>query len=115
MMLRYLISFYKYFKKEKTDKSTYRQVEAITSLAMRKYKVAIIELYHIAGHHRKRLIITKTKRGKLWSKKQYNKILAKSFKDHIHLSYGQCASVIDYERLKNDFTYWSKKFFLARS
>tara|TARA_R110000824_G_scaffold19321_2_gene75024 strand:- start:998 stop:1342 length:345 start_codon:yes stop_codon:yes gene_type:complete len=113
-MWYFLISFCKKLKQRRVDKITRRRVNEASSLALRKYKIAVLELYNIAGSKRRRLILAKTKAGTLWSKKQYNKILIKSLEGHPHLDYSQCTAVINYLNLSHDFTYWSKIFFLKR-
>ena len=114
MILKYLTSLYKRFKERRVDARTRRRVNNFALLTLRKYKIAILELHHLSGPKRKRLIAAKARAGTLWSKRQYNKVLAKALKDHIHLNYDECIEVINYKKLKEDFTYWSKKFFLAQ-
>jgi|6_EtaG_2_1085325.scaffolds.fasta_scaffold28819_4 hypothetical protein len=114
-MWRYLLSLYKKLKQKRVDNLTRRRINEASYLVLRKYKVAVLELYNIAGPKRRRLIIAKTKAGTLWSKKQYNKILVKSLEGDPHLDYFQCTGVINYLNLRHDFIYWSKIFFLKHA
>jgi|TARA_R110000824_G_scaffold14091_2_gene60417 hypothetical protein len=111
-MLRYLMSLYKAYKQKKIDRVESRLIYDLSLLALRTYKGGLIEAYDLAGPQRRKLILFKIKAGTIWSKRQYNKILAKILISRLDLTYEKCVAVLDYVYLRNDFTYWSKKFFL---
>ena len=113
-MLRYLMSLFQKLKQVQLTKETRWRIAEASWLALRKYKVAVIRLHKLAGPSRRGLIERRGLTGTLWSTGQFNRILAKILKDCDHLTYSQCRGSIPYDKLKQDFDYWSKKFFASR-
>jgi hypothetical protein len=113
-MFQYINSFFKKHKQRQQHKRLRRSAKYIGSIALRKYKIALIDLFTSAGPQRKKLILLKTKTGNIWSKRQFNKILAKVLKRHPTITYNECIMYLDYVYLKNDFILCNKNFFLTQ-
>jgi len=113
-MFRYIYSCYKDYKEKRLRKRKGKQVNHLASLVLRKYKIALIDLFEASGPQKRRLILLKIKRGNIWSTRQFNKILAKVVENHPLLEYEDCIKLIDYSLLRTDFTDWNKNFFLPR-
>jgi hypothetical protein len=111
-MLRTIFSFIKSFKARQTAKKHRRAIEYMSSIAVRKYKVALIDAFERGGPHTKQLIILRIKAGNIWSQRQFNKILTKIFAKNSELSSEACLPYVDYSAAKAEFATWSKKFFL---
>ena len=114
-MLRYLMTLFQKLKEKTLSKDTRWKIVEASWLALRKYKVAVMKLHKLSGPARTRLIERRAAGGSLWSTRQFNRILAKILRDCDHLTYSQCRGSIPYDKLKQDFDYWSKKFFASRS
>jgi hypothetical protein len=113
-MFRYIYSWFKDHKEKRLRTHKGKQVSYLASLALRKYKIALIDLFETSGPQKRRLILLKIKGGNVWSARQFNKILAKVVEKHPLLLYEDCTKLIDYALLKSDFTDWNKNFFLPR-
>jgi len=113
-MVRYIYSWFKDYKEKRLRKRKGKQVNHLASLVLRKYKIALIDLFEASGPQKRRLIFLKIKRGNIWSTRQFNKILANVVEKHPLLTYEDCTKLIDYSLLKTDFTDWNKNFFLPR-
>jgi hypothetical protein len=113
-MFRYVYSWFKDYKEKRLREHKGKQVSHLASLVLRKYKIALIDLFEASGPQKRRLILLKIKGGNIWSTRQFNKILAKVVAKHPLLLYEDCTKLIDYSLLKTDFTDWNKNFFLPR-
>ena len=113
-MFRCVYSWFKDYKEKRIRKRKGKDANYLASLALRKYKIALIDLFEASGPQKRRLILLKIKRGNIWSTRQFNKILAKVVEKHSLLTYEECTKLIDYSLLKTDFTDWNKNFFLPR-
>ena len=113
-MFRYVYSWFKDYKEKRVRKRKGKAANYLASLALRKYKIALIDLFEASGPQKRRLILLKIKGGNIWSTRQFNKILAKVVENHPLLEYEDCTKLIDYTLLRTDFTDWNKNFFLPR-
>ena len=113
-MIRYLISLFQNLRQKRVSKETRWRISEVSWLALRKYKVAVIRLHKLAGPGRRRLIERRAATESLWSKGQFNRILIKTLRGCDHLTYSQSSGFIPYDKLKQDFDFWSKKFFASR-
>ena len=86
----------------------------IGALVLRKYKLALIDLFERSGPEKRKLILLKIKGRRIWSTRQFNKILKHTLLKYPALTYDQCIDLIDYNTLKTDFTEWNKNFFLPQ-
>lgn len=113
-MFRYIYSWFEDSKERRLRKRKGKQVNHLASLVLRKYKIALIDLFEASGPQKRRLILLKIKRGNIWSLRQFNKILENVVEKHPLLTYEDCTKLIDYALLKTDFIDWNKNFFLPR-
>ena len=114
-MFRYIDRLINLFKQLGFSNVPQSHIENISDIALRKYKVALIDLFERSGPQRKKLILLRVSKGVIWSKLQFNKILTRHLLDYSEVSYRECATSLDYTSLRNEFTLWSKKYFLADS
>ena len=113
-MLHRITSFFKRHQKQRMHRKTAAIAYRCANLALKKYKIALIDLFDMSGPNKRSFILLKIKAGNIWSRKHYKNFLSRALEARSEITYDECLHYIDYSSLQQEFIDWCKKYFLRQ-
>ena len=109
-----IISFFKRVQQQRISRKTGIIANKCARLALKKYKVSLIDLYNIAGPNKRKFILLKIGAGNIWSTKHYKNFLSRALDAYPNPTYSERLQYIDLHELRVEFVDWCKNYFLRQ-
>ena len=102
------------FQVRRQIKRRTRDCTYCADLALRSYKIALLDLYNNAGPHKRKLILLKIKAGNIWSRKHFMTFFERTLSKHskLKLEAAEASGYVDIGSMKRVFALWATKHFL---
>jgi len=110
-MLQRIKTFFKEFNQRRVYRKYAVSTNRCANLALKQYKVALIDLYNTSGENKRKLILLKIKAGNIWSKNHYKKFLSRALDMHSDLTFDESRQYFSETKLKQDFVVWCRQYF----
>ena len=113
-MFTYVKSIIHKIQTRRKTKRLSQKYNYYAQLALRAYKISLIDLYGSSQSHRQKLILLKIKAGNIWSSKHFKTFFSRALKQHSNSQIKDIEALdyLDLGGLKKDFTVWAVVHFL---